>query len=124
MMKLLRHMPTIKRPGGMMFLVSAVLSFVFLTAAFAGKDLVDNIPAKGIVTMVDLGATSCIPCKMMAPILEKMEKKYAGHSVRVVHVWFYCADTGYYYYPAKNPYRDSDDCAVRAGALFAHCCCR
>nr|CBX29167.1 Thioredoxin [uncultured Desulfobacterium sp.] len=39
------------------------------------------MPAKGMVTMIDLGATSCIPCKMMAPVLEKMEKKYAGKAV-------------------------------------------
>jgi len=47
-----------------------------LSAAFA-----DNIPAKGTVTMIDLGAKACIPCKMMAPIMEKMEKKYAGKAV-------------------------------------------
>ncbi|MFO7665161.1 MAG: thioredoxin domain-containing protein [Desulfobacterales bacterium] len=50
-----------------------------LTTAFAEKK--DNIPAKGTVTMVDLGAKSCVPCKMMAPIMEKMEKKYAGKAV-------------------------------------------
>ena len=37
-----------------------------------------NLPVKGIVTMVDLGAASCIPCKMMAPILDKLEKRYQG----------------------------------------------
>jgi len=47
-----------------------------LSAAFA-----DNIPAKGTVTMIDLGAKACVPCKMMAPIMEKMEKKYAGKAV-------------------------------------------
>jgi thioredoxin 1 len=37
-----------------------------------------NIPVKGMVTLVDLGAASCIPCKMMAPILDKLEKHYQG----------------------------------------------
>jgi len=32
------------------------------------------MPVKGMVTMIDLGAKKCIPCKMMAPILEKIEK--------------------------------------------------
>jgi thioredoxin 1 len=36
-----------------------------------------TVPVKGMVTMVDLGAKSCIPCKMMDPILQKMEKLYA-----------------------------------------------
>lgn len=37
-----------------------------------------TVPVQGMVTMVDLGAGSCIPCRMMAPILEKLEKRYKG----------------------------------------------
>jgi thioredoxin 1 len=37
-----------------------------------------TVPVKGMVTLVDLGAKTCIPCKMMAPILAKLEKQYAG----------------------------------------------
>jgi thioredoxin 1 len=38
--------------------------------------------------MIDLGATSCVPCKMMAPIMEKMEKLYAGRAAIVfIDVW-------------------------------------
>jgi thioredoxin 1 len=37
-----------------------------------------KIPVKGMVTMVDIGAATCIPCKMMAPILEKLDKEYKG----------------------------------------------
>lgn len=40
-----------------------------------------EIPARGMVTMIDLGAKKCIPCKMMAPILEKLEKTYQGKAV-------------------------------------------
>ena len=36
-----------------------------------------------MVTLVDLGAASCIPCKMMAPILEKLEKRYRGKAAVV-----------------------------------------
>ncbi|MBU1181137.1 MAG: thioredoxin family protein [Pseudomonadota bacterium] len=60
-------------------LTMALALFVFLSTAFAEKN--DNIPAKGTVTMIDLGAKACVPCKMMAPIMEKMEKKYAGKAV-------------------------------------------
>jgi len=47
-----------------------------------------EIPVKGMVTMVDLGATKCIPCKMMAPILEKLTKQYEGHAAIIfIDVW-------------------------------------
>ena len=46
------------------------------------------IPVKGMVTVLDLGADKCIPCKMMAPILEKLEKQYKGKAAIVfVDVW-------------------------------------
>lgn len=43
---------------------------------------------KAIPRMVDLGATKCIPCKMMAPILEDLKKTYAGKlDVEFIDVW-------------------------------------
>ena len=48
----------------------------------------NQLPIKGMVTMIDLGAKKCIPCKMMAPILEKMEKQYEGRAAIVfIDVW-------------------------------------
>ena len=35
------------------------------------------MPPKGLPRLVDLGSTTCIPCKMMAPVLEEL-KEYAG----------------------------------------------
>jgi thioredoxin 1 len=46
------------------------------------------LPVSGTVTMIDLGATACIPCKMMAPILKKLEKAYNGRAAIVfIDVW-------------------------------------
>ena len=48
----------------------------------------DQLPVKGMVTMIDLGAKKCVPCKMMAPILEKMKKQYEGKAAIVfIDVW-------------------------------------
>jgi thioredoxin 1 len=41
-----------------------------------------------MVTMVDLGAKKCIPCKMMSPILVRLEKAYKGNAAIVfIDVW-------------------------------------
>ena len=45
-------------------------------------------PVPGMVTMVDLGATECIPCKMMAPIIEELKSEYQGRAAVVfIDVW-------------------------------------
>ena len=47
-----------------------------------------EIPVKGMPTMVDLGANECIPCKMMVPVMEKVEKKYKGKAAIIfIDVW-------------------------------------
>ncbi len=46
------------------------------------------IPTPGMVTMLDLGAHKCIPCKMMAPIITELQKEYAGRaSIIFIDVW-------------------------------------
>ena len=35
-------------------------------------------PAAGLPRLLDLGSTVCVPCKMMAPVLEGLKKEYAG----------------------------------------------
>jgi thioredoxin 1 len=38
--------------------------------------------------LLDLGAGKCIPCKMMAPILEELKTEYAGRmNVEFIDVW-------------------------------------
>lgn len=38
--------------------------------------------------LVDLGASKCIPCKMMAPILDQLRQDYAGRlEVTFIDVW-------------------------------------
>jgi thioredoxin 1 len=61
-----------------------------LTPAFAGEmaAVPSELPVKDMVTMIDIGARKCIPCKMMAPILEELEKEYKGKAAIVfIDVW-------------------------------------
>lgn len=49
---------------------------------------VRTVPVEGMVTMLDLGATECIPCKMMAPIIAELAKEYDGKAAIVfIDVW-------------------------------------
>ena len=83
--------------------MAALIFFVLLAAAgalifqFSGKNAETsvpqsretvNVPVRGMATMVDLGANECIPCKMMVPVMEKVEKKYKGKAaVFFIDVW-------------------------------------
>jgi len=45
-------------------------------------------PGANLPKLIDLGATKCIPCKMMAPILEELKAEYAGKlNVVFIDVW-------------------------------------
>lgn len=71
-----------KKTGGLLLIIAAFMLALYLPELRKDKTVKD-VPVKGMVTLVDLGATSCIPCKMMAPILERVEKKYAGKAAIV-----------------------------------------
>jgi thioredoxin 1 len=74
-----------------LFFILMMLAGWATAPALAGDSLraaIPQIPTLGLVTMVDLGATKCIPCKMMAPIIEELQKEYAGRaSIVFIDVW-------------------------------------
>lgn len=64
-----------KRPSGV-----AAQSFT------APADVSPN--SEKIPRLLDLGATKCVPCKMMAPILVDLKKEYTGKmNVEFIDVW-------------------------------------
>jgi len=69
-----------RRNGQMPWTAAVLCLLLFAPPATLFSAAPPEVPVKGMVTMVDLGAKTCIPCKMMAPILEKLEKKYADRA--------------------------------------------
>ncbi len=59
-------------------LLPALLLLLLSSPVFAG-----DLPK-----LIDLGADKCIPCKMMAPILDELKKDFAGKlEVEFIDVW-------------------------------------
>ena len=74
------------------FTIRVILVLLFAGASVAGaedkREPLPQVPTEGMVTMVDLGAHKCIPCKMMAPLLKKLKKEYeAKASIIFIDVW-------------------------------------
>ena len=77
-----------KKTGVVLVLLGALTLWAGAASGPAQAEDFNQVPVKGMVTMIDLGATECVPCKMMAPIMEKMEKKYQGKAAIVfIDVW-------------------------------------
>jgi thioredoxin 1 len=67
-----------------LILFSLLLPAISVTAT----DTPAAVPVPGMITLVDLGAHKCIPCKMMAPILKKITAEYAGQAAVIfIDVW-------------------------------------
>ncbi|NOR25105.1 MAG: thioredoxin fold domain-containing protein [Desulforhopalus sp.] len=70
------------------FICFGILSLLLFLVPQAFSASHSEIPVKGMTSMVDLGAKKCIPCKMMAPILEKLTKQYEGSAAIIfIDVW-------------------------------------
>ena len=91
-------LPDSDTEGGLIVTLFRKLTFILLLSGLASLtgpplDMADAqdfkaLPVKGMVTMIDLGAKKCVPCKMMAPILAKMEKQFEGKAAIVfIDVW-------------------------------------
>ena len=73
--------------------IVVLVFFVLLVgigSVFAAEEspLPPEVPVTGMVTMVDLGAHKCIPCKMMAPIIQELKEEFKGKAaILFIDVW-------------------------------------
>ena len=63
--------------------ISCVLTLMLACTSIVYAASPKDVPVKDMVTVVDLGAKTCIPCKMMVPVLDAMEKQYQGKAAIV-----------------------------------------
>lgn len=57
-------------------------------ASAGGAQAADSAQSSAVPRLVDLGADKCIPCRMMAPILEELRTEYQGRlEVVFIDVW-------------------------------------
>lgn len=69
-------------------MASACLGFVGTSLMRAEEGTAASETKTVLPRLVDLGASKCIPCKMMKPILDKLTKEYAGRmDVVFIDVW-------------------------------------
>jgi thioredoxin 1 len=84
----------LKKRSSKPFLLVPIIMFFSLVVACDNSDSAAKRPdaapmtGTGLPHLVDLGADQCVPCKLMAPILDELKEDFAGRmDVTFIDVW-------------------------------------
>ena len=73
----------------MKFYLSIVLSGLIVFSSLAllaqTKSKADKNKPRPLVTFIELGSDTCIPCKMMKPVMAEVEKEYGSKIAVIFH---------------------------------------
>ena len=63
----------------------AILLILFAVSARAAEEqpTAGEIPVPNTVTLVELGADNCLPCRLLTPIIEELKEDYQGRAAIV-----------------------------------------
>ncbi len=63
----------------------AILLIFFAVSARAAEEqpTAGEIPVPNTVTLVELGADNCIPCRLLGPIIKELKEEYQGRAAVV-----------------------------------------
>ncbi len=80
-----------KKFAAVSIFVISVFILMFLYSAQQEKTSMQplpQVPAPGLVTMVNLGTESCLPCQMMEPAMEELKATYKDKAkIAFIDVW-------------------------------------
>ncbi|WP_052507378.1 thioredoxin family protein [Desulfonatronovibrio magnus] len=71
-----------KKFAAVIVFLGAVFTLMFMYTAQQQKQeqalraTLPDVPAQGMITFINLGTASCLPCQMMDPILEELQEVY------------------------------------------------
>lgn len=73
----------------LIFLISAVaVILVKNSSRDVMGEVVESVAQKSLPRLLDLGSHSCVPCKMMMPILDTLREVYTGKiNIEFIDVW-------------------------------------
>lgn len=67
-------------PAGRRLFAALFLALLCPTFVFAETVDIEAVPRKGRVNLVEFGAEFCAPCRVLKPVIEKLQKAYKGRA--------------------------------------------